>query len=72
MAEKRYLDLGRVRVSYSRVSPRALATEQRYALANECGDVVQAVVNLSYACGIDLRAALDRCEERNRERGCVS
>ena len=25
MAEKRYLDLGRVRVSYSRVSPRAVA-----------------------------------------------
>lgn len=41
-------------------------------LADECADVIQTIVNLSAACDIDLKAALDRCEERNRERGRIS
>lgn len=42
-----------------------------YAL-NECMDVVQAVVNLLAALGFtqeDVDAAIERCNERNRERG---
>lgn len=39
---------------------------------NECMDVVQAVVNLLAALGFtqeDVDAAIERCNERNRERG---
>lgn len=38
-------------------------------LADELADVVQAACNLADRYGIDLRAAMARCEERNRERG---
>lgn len=43
----------------------------RMALSNELADVVQAACNLAFECGIDMRAALDRCERRNRERGRI-
>lgn len=39
---------------------------------NECMDVVQAVVNLLAALGFtqeDVDVAIERCNERNRERG---
>lgn len=39
---------------------------------NECMDVVQAVVNLLTALGFtqeDVDMAIERCNERNRERG---
>lgn len=38
-------------------------------LADELADVVQAACNLADRYGIDLRAAMARCEERNCERG---
>lgn len=41
-------------------------------MLNECMDVVQAVVNLLAALGFtqeDVDAAIERCNERNRERG---
>ena len=42
------------------------------ALADELADTIQAAVNLAAAHGItaqELDAALERCRERNRERG---
>lgn len=45
---------------------------QAERLANELADVIQASCNLAFECGIDIRAALDRCEQRNRERGRLS
>lgn len=47
---------------------RAMSAEH---LADEVADVIQASCNLAFACGIDVRAALDRCEERNRARGRI-
>lgn len=41
----------------------------RVNLANEIADCIQASVNLAARYGIDLPAAMKRCEERNRERG---
>ena len=38
-------------------------------LADELSDVVQAACNLAERYGLDLCAAMLRCEERNRERG---
>nr|DAT55995.1 MAG TPA: triphosphate pyrophosphohydrolase [Caudoviricetes sp.] len=46
--------------------------EYRQHLIDECMDVVQAVVNLLDAEGFtqeDVDAAIERCNERNRERG---
>lgn len=46
--------------------------EYRQNLIDECMDVVQAVVNLLDAEGFtqeDVDAAIERCNERNRERG---
>lgn len=43
--------------------------EQRDVLADELADVIQAACNLADRYGIDLQAAMVRCEERNRERG---
>lgn len=41
----------------------------RLAFADELADVITAVCNLAARYEIDLQAALDRCEQRNRERG---
>jgi len=38
-------------------------------LADEIADCVQACCNLADRYGIDLQAAMVRCEERNRKRG---
>lgn len=38
-------------------------------LADEIADVIQAACNLAYRYGIDVSAAMKRCEQRNRERG---
>ena len=38
-------------------------------LADELADCVQACCNLAARHGIDMQAAMRRCEERNRERG---
>jgi len=38
-------------------------------LADEIADTIQACVNLANRYGIDLQAAMERCEKRNRERG---
>lgn len=38
-------------------------------LADEIADVIQAACNLAYRYGIDVSAAMQRCEERNRARG---
>lgn len=42
--------------------------EERTMLANEIADCIQACVNLADRYGIDLPAAMERCEERNRRR----
>lgn len=56
-----------------RLSPIMTARrEYRQNLIDECMDVVQAVVNLLDAEGFtqeDVDAAIERCNERNRERG---
>ena len=39
-------------------------------LVDECADVIQATCNLLESLGVtDLREAMERCAERNRERG---
>jgi len=38
-------------------------------LADEIADTIQASCNLAARYGIDLQAAMERCEKRNRERG---
>lgn len=56
-----------------RLSPIMTARrEYRQNLIDECMDVVQAVVSLLDAEGFtqeDVDAAIERCNERNRERG---
>lgn len=56
-----------------RLSPIMTARrEYRQSLIDECMDTVQAVVNLLDAEGFtqeDVDAAIERCNERNRERG---
>ncbi len=41
----------------------------RNDLADEIADVIQAACNLAERYGIDVSAAMQRCEQRNRERG---
>lgn len=38
-------------------------------IADEIADTIQACCNLAKRYGIDLQAAMRRCQERNRERG---
>lgn len=38
-------------------------------LSDEIADTIQACCNLAKRYGIDLQAAMKRCQERNRERG---
>lgn len=38
-------------------------------LADEIADTIQACCNLAKRYGIDLQAAMKRCQERNKERG---
>lgn len=38
-------------------------------IADELADVIQAASNLAFRYGIDLQAAMDRCERRNLARG---
>lgn len=38
-------------------------------MADEIADCIQACVNLADRYGIDLQAAMELCEKRNRERG---
>jgi NTP pyrophosphatase (non-canonical NTP hydrolase) len=45
------------------------ADSERYDLADELADTITACCNLAARYGIDLQAALDRVERRNRERG---
>lgn len=56
-----------------RCSPTMAARRvYRQSLIDECVDAVQAVVNLLDAEGFtqeDVDAAIERCNERNRERG---
>lgn len=49
-----------------------LGSAAKILLADELADVVQAACNLAFVCGIDMRAALDRCEQRNMVRGRIS
>lgn len=41
----------------------------KHNLANELADVIQAACNLAARYGLDLGAAMERCEQRNRVRG---
>ena len=41
----------------------------KLAFADELADVIQAACNLAARYDIDLSAAMERCERRNRERG---
>lgn len=43
--------------------------DERIIFADELADVIQAACNLADRYGIDLQAAMERCEERNRKRG---
>ncbi len=43
--------------------------ESIFALADEIADTIQASCNLAARYGIDLQAAMERCERRNRGRG---
>ena len=41
----------------------------RLRLADEIADVIQAACNLAARYDLDLGAAMERCEQRNRDRG---
>ena len=41
----------------------------RTDLADEIADTIQAACNLAARYGLDLSAAMERCEQRNRDRG---
>lgn len=43
--------------------------EQRDVLADELADCIQACCNLADREGIDLAAAMERCEKRNHDKG---
>ena len=43
--------------------------EELLNLADELADVIQAACNLAERYDIDLQAAMERCERRNRDRG---
>lgn len=45
------------------------ADSEKYDLADEIADTITACCNLAARYGLDLQAAIDRVEERNRERG---
>jgi NTP pyrophosphatase (non-canonical NTP hydrolase) len=49
--------------------PEEMIDGEREMLADELADVIQAACNLSDRYGIDLGAALERVEAKNRERG---
>lgn len=54
------------------VDPDGVRPYLRDRVVDECADTVQAVVNLMAKLGVtqdELNAALERCDERNRERG---
>jgi NTP pyrophosphatase (non-canonical NTP hydrolase) len=51
-----------------RLWPKNKEVKQR-RLADEIADTIQACVNLAYREGVDLQAAIERCEKRNRARG---
>lgn len=46
-----------------------LVDSQRMVLADEIADTITACCNLAARYGLDLQAAIDRVEVRNRERG---
>lgn len=48
---------------------RAVPCQEYTTLADELADVVQVVCNLAARYGIDMAAAMERCERRQRERG---
>jgi NTP pyrophosphatase (non-canonical NTP hydrolase) len=48
--------------------PKEVETKKE-RFADEIADCIQACVNLAYREGVDLQAAIERCEERNRARG---
>jgi phosphoribosyl-ATP pyrophosphohydrolase len=41
----------------------------KYNLANEIADTIQAACNLAARYDLDIEAAMERCEQRNRGRG---
>ena len=46
--------------------------QYRYALLDECADVIQATLNLVAALGCeDMRGRMEMCEHRNRKRGRI-
>jgi NTP pyrophosphatase (non-canonical NTP hydrolase) len=51
-----------------RLWPKNKEVKQR-RLADEIADCIQACVNLAERYNLDLQAAIERCEERNRARG---
>ena len=55
-------------MGYAEYSPDA--SEERQALMDECCDAITATCNLLEMLGVtDLREAMERCAERQRERG---
>lgn len=57
-------------LEYARANDeKAYMPALRDAMADEIADVIQAACNLAERYGIDVAAAMVRCEQRNRERG---
>lgn len=54
---------------YTRKFPSQNGAYVRTHLADELADCITACANLAERYGLDLQAALDRVERRNRERG---
>lgn len=55
--------------TFTHVVSCELVSKTYLAFADEIADTIQACCNLAKRYGIDLQAAMKRCQERNRERG---
>lgn len=56
--------------AWERLKVLPTSEPRRLGLIDECADVFQAVSNLLDALGVhDMRRAMERCEQRNRDRG---
>lgn len=83
---RRFDDLWKVAYAYSDFKRREIeifyawdawalnqTEEKRERLLDSCADVVQAVLNLVAALGVeDFRPYMKACERRNRERGRIT
>lgn len=50
-------------------NPEDLTSEDISLMIDECGDVIQAAINIIYRCNYDLQEVMDAVTEKNMTRG---